>query len=141
MVKVEPEKISEVIGSKGKVIKRIIEESHVEKIDTEDDGRIFVADKDMSNVQKAIEMIKLIVANPEIGKIYSGKITRIMNFGAFCEIAPEKEGLIHISQLSKERVKKVEDAVAVGDVVLVKVTEIDEQGRINLSRRQALPKD
>ena len=139
MVRIEIDKIADVIGSRGKVIKRIIEESNVEKIDTEDDGRIFVADRNIDNVRRAIEMINMIVNDPEVGKIYSGKVTRLLNFGVFVEIAPEKEGLIHISQLAKERVKKVEDVVNVGDVIQVKVTEIDEQGRINLSRKAALP--
>ncbi|MDR1000435.1 MAG: polyribonucleotide nucleotidyltransferase [Clostridiales bacterium] len=140
MIKIDPEKISEVIGSKGKVIKRIIEECQVDKIDTEDDGRIFIADRDIDHVRKAIDMIQVIVSNPEVGRVYTGKITKLMQFGAFCEIAPEKEGLIHISQLAKERVKRVEDAVSVGDIVQVKVTEIDQQGRINLSRKQTLAK-
>ena len=139
MVRVEIDKIAEVIGSRGKVIKRIIEECNVEKIDTEDDGRIFVADRNIDNVRRAIDMINAIVNDPEVGKVYTGKVTRLLNFGAFVEIAPEKEGLIHISQLAKERVKKVEDAVNIGDVVQVKVIEIDEQGRINLSRKAALP--
>ncbi|MDR1537955.1 MAG: polyribonucleotide nucleotidyltransferase [Clostridiales bacterium] len=138
MVKIAVDKIAEVIGSRGKVIKRIIEECNVEKIDTEDDGRIFVADRNMDNVRRAIDMINTIVHDPDVGKIYVGKVTRLLNFGAFVEIAPEKEGLIHISQLAKERVKKVEDVVNVGDIVSVKVIEIDDQGRINLSRKAAL---
>ncbi|MDR1641744.1 MAG: polyribonucleotide nucleotidyltransferase [Clostridiales bacterium] len=138
MVKIEVDKIAEVIGSRGKVIKRIIEECQVEKIDTEDDGRIFVADKNMANVRKAIDMINTIVHDPDVGRIYTGRVTRLLNFGAFVEIAPEKEGLVHISQLAKDRVKKVEDVVAVGDIVEVKVLEIDDQGRINLSRKAAL---
>lgn len=140
MLTIDPEKIAEVIGARGKVIKRIIEESGVSSINTEDDGRIFIADSSAENVQKAIDLISAIVNDPEIGKVYAGKVTRLMNFGAFVEIAPEKEGLVHISQLAKERVAKVEDVVKVGDVVNVKVTEIDEQGRINLSMKQALPK-
>ncbi len=139
MIKIDVDKIAEVIGSRGKVIKRIIEESGVEKIDTEDDGRIFIADKNMDNVRKAIEMINAIVFEPEIGSVYTGKVTRLMQFGAFVEFAPEREGLVHISQLARERVAKVEDVVKVGDMVTVKVTEIDEQGRINLSRRATLP--
>jgi len=139
IVRINPDQIGEVVGSRGKVIKRIIEESGVEKIDTEDDGRIFVADRDMEKVNRAVEIIKAIVFPPEIGKIYTGKVTRILNFGAFVEIAPEKEGLVHISKLDKKRVAKVEDVVQVGDIVAVKVMEIDDQGRINLSRRDALP--
>ena len=139
MVRVDVDKIADVIGSRGKVIKRIIEECGVEKIDTEDDGRIFVADRNMDNVRRAIDMINTIVHDPEVGKIYTGKVTRLMEFGAFVEIAPDKEGLIHISQLAPERVSKVEDVVKVGDVVDVKVIEIDEKERINLSRKAALP--
>ena len=141
IVRINPEQIGEVVGTRGKVIKRIIEESGVEKIDTEDDGRIFVGDQDIEKVRKAVDIILAIVNPPEVGKIYTGKVTRLMNFGAFVEIAPEKEGLVHISQLAKERVKQVSDVVNVGDIVDVKVTEIDDQGRINLSRKAALPKE
>ncbi|MCL2617841.1 MAG: polyribonucleotide nucleotidyltransferase [Defluviitaleaceae bacterium] len=140
LVRVAPEKLSEVIGARGKVIKRIIEESGVDKIDTEDDGRIFVAGLSSASVAIAVNMINAIATDPEPGKIYTGKVTRLLNFGAFVEIAPEKEGLVHISQLAKERVNKVEDVVKVGDIVQVVVTEIDDQGRINLSRKAALPK-
>lgn len=138
MIQINTEKMAEVIGARGKTIKRIIEESGVTKIDTEDDGRIFVSDTSMENVKRAIEIIKAIVMDPEPGKVYTGKVTRLMNFGAFVEIAPEKEGLVHISQLAKERVNKVEDVVQVGDIIQVKCLEIDEQGRINLSRKAAL---
>lgn len=141
IVRIDPDKIAEVIGSRGKTIKRIIEESGVEKIDTEDDGRIFVADRDMDRVNHAVDIINAIVNPPVIGKLYTGKVTRLLNFGAFVEIAPEKEGLVHISQLARERVKKVEDVVNVGDVITVKVIEIDDQGRINLSRKAALPQN
>ncbi|MDR1532711.1 MAG: polyribonucleotide nucleotidyltransferase [Clostridiales bacterium] len=138
LVIIDPEKLAEVIGTRGKVIKRIIEDSGVEKIDTEDDGRIFVAGTKPGSVQRAVDIINAIVCTPEPGSVYTGKVTRLLNFGAFVEIAPEKEGLVHISQLALERVKKVEDVVAVGDIVRVKVTEIDEQGRINLSRKALL---
>ncbi len=137
-IEIDPDKMSEVIGARGKTIKRIMEESGVDKIDTGDDGKIFVCDSDMSKVKRAVEIIEAIVKPPEIGKIYTGKVSRILNFGAFVEIAPEKEGLCHISQLAKERVGKVEDVVKVGDIVSVKVIEIDDQGRINLSRKAAL---
>ncbi len=140
LVTIDPDKMADVIGARGKIIKRIIEESGVDKIDTEDDGRIFVASNSAEKVKRAVDIINAIVSDPEIGKIYTGKVTRIMNFGAFVEIAPEKEGLVHISQLAKERVKQVEDVVKVGDTIDVMVTEIDEQGRINLSRKKALPK-
>ena len=140
MVTIDPEKMAEVIGARGKVIKRIIEESGVDKIDTEDDGRIFVSHADRAKVKRAVDIINAIVHDPEPGAVYSGKVTRILNFGAFVEIAPEKEGLVHISQLAHERVAKVEDVVSVGDAIEVKVMEIDEQGRINLSRKATLPK-
>ena len=139
IVKIDPDKLAEVIGSRGKVIKRIIEDSGVDKIDTEDDGRIFVAAKSHEAVQKAIDTINAIVRMPEPGSIFSGKVTRIMTFGCFVEIAPEKEGLIHISKLAQERVNQIEDVVNIGDVVTVMVSEIDDQGRINLSRRACLP--
>ena len=139
-VQINPDKMAEVIGSKGKVINRIIEESGVDKIDTEDEGRIFVSSTDAEAIKKAVDMIKCIAEDPEVGKVYTGKVTRIMNFGAFVEIAPEKEGLVHISKLAHERVAKVEDVVNVGDIMDVKVTDIDSQGRINLSRKDCLPK-
>ena len=138
IVRINPDQIAEVIGTRGKVIKRIIEESGVEKIDTEDDGRIFVGDQDIEKVRRAVDIILAIVNPPEIGKTYTGKVTRLMNFGAFVEFAPEKEGLVHISQLAKERVKQVSDVVNVGDTIDVKVIEIDDQGRINLSRKATL---
>ena len=138
IVRVNIDQIAEVIGSRGKVIKRIIEESGVEKIDTEDDGRIFVCDKDQAKVDHAVAMIKAIVTVPEVGAIFTGKVTRIMNFGAFVEIAPEKEGLVHISQWDVSRVENLEAVASVGDVVTVKVTEVDDQGRINLSRKGVL---
>jgi polyribonucleotide nucleotidyltransferase len=140
MITINPEKLSEVIGSRGKVINRIIEESGVLKIDTEDDGRIFVAAVETSQIRKAVDMIMAIAEDPEVGKIYTGKVTRILNFGCFVEIAPEKEGLVHVSQLSYERVKSVEDVVKVGDEIQVKLVEIDDQGRINLSVKATLPK-
>jgi polyribonucleotide nucleotidyltransferase len=138
IIRINPEQIAEVIGSRGKVIKRIIEESGVEKIDTEDDGRIFVADRDIEKVNRAVEIIKAIVNPPEVGAIYTGKVTRLMGFGAFVELAPEKEGLVHISQWDVKRVEKMEDVVKEGDIVQVKVTEIDDQGRINLSRKAVI---
>lgn len=137
---INPDKMSEVIGSRGKTINRIIDESGVDKIDTEDDGKIFVSADDEEKIKKAVSMIEAIVNDPETGRIYSGKVARITNFGAFVEIAPEKEGLVHISKLSHEHVNKVEDVVNIGDEILVMVTGIDEQGRINLSRKDALPK-
>ena len=138
IIRINPDQIAEVIGSRGKVIKRIMEESGVEKIDTEDDGRIFVSDRDMSKVSRAVEIIKAIVNPPEVGAIYTGKVTRIMSFGAFVEIAPEKEGLVHISKWDVTRTENLETATSPGEVVQVKVTEIDEQGRINMSRKAVL---
>jgi len=141
MITIDVDKIADVIGTRGKVIKRIIEESGVDKIDTEDDGRIFVVDMDLAKVDRAIEIIKAIVTVPEVGSVYKGKVVRILNFGAFVEIAPEKEGLLHISQIAKERIAKVEDVLKIGDEVEVKVTEIDDQGRINISRKALLKND
>ncbi|MCL1924358.1 MAG: S1 RNA-binding domain-containing protein, partial [Defluviitaleaceae bacterium] len=138
VITIDVDKISEVIGTRGKVIKRILEESGVSKIDTEDDGRIFIVDMDPLKVEKAISIIKAIVTVPEVGAVYKGKVTRILNFGAFVEIAPEKEALVHISQLAKERVAKVEDVVNIGDEIEVKVIKIDEQGRIDISRKALL---
>ena len=131
-VQINPDKMAEVIGSKGKVINRILEESGVDKIDTEDGGKIYVSSPNADAIAKAVSMIKCIAEDPEVGQIYTGTVTRIMQFGAFVEIAPEKEGLVHISKLAKERVAKVEDVVKEGDVVKVKVIEIDDKGRINL---------
>lgn len=136
-LKIHPDKIREVIGSGGKVIQRITAECDV-KIDIEDDGSVFVSAIDIDNARRAIQMIQTIAMDPEVGAIYKGRVTRLMAFGAFVEIAPGKEGLVHISKLDTKRVEKVEDVVTVGDEVLVKVTEIDSQGRINLSRRDAL---
>ncbi|MCL2198710.1 MAG: polyribonucleotide nucleotidyltransferase [Defluviitaleaceae bacterium] len=138
IIRINPDQIAEVIGARGKVIKRIIEESGVEKIDTEDDGRIFVADRDLEKVNRAVEIIKAIVNPPEIGAIYTGKVTRLMSFGAFVELAPEKEGLVHISQWDVTRTESMEAVTKEGDIVQVKVTEIDDQGRINLSRKAVI---
>jgi len=138
IVRIQVDQIAEVIGSRGKTIKRILEESGVEKIDTEDDGRVFVCDKDQEKVDRAVAMIKAIVNPPEIGQILTGKVTRIMNFGAFVEYAPDKEGLVHVSQWDIARVESMEAATTVGEVVTVKVTEVDDQGRVNLSRKGVL---
>ena len=136
-LKIDPDKIREVIGSGGKVIQKICAECNV-KIDIEDDGHVFVSSIDIDDARRAINVIETIVNDPEIGAIYKGVVTRLMNFGAFVEIAPGKEGLVHISKLDERRVEKVEDVVAPGDEILVMVTEIDQQGRITLSRRDAL---
>ncbi len=134
---INPEKIGDVIGKQGKVIQSIQEQCEC-TINIEEDGRVFIAAIDLEKAQQAKMIVETIANDPEIGAIYSGKVTRIMNFGAFVEIAPGKEGLVHISRLDVKRVEKVEDVVAVGDQVIVKVTEIDDQGRLNLSRRDAL---
>ncbi|KXG76917.1 Polyribonucleotide nucleotidyltransferase [Fervidicola ferrireducens] len=135
---IDPEKIRDVIGPGGKMINKIISETGV-KIDIEDDGKIYVAAPNESAGKKALEMIKNITQDVEVGKIYLGKVLRITNFGAFVEILPGKEGLVHISKLSKGRVKRVEDVVKIGDEILVKVTDIDKQGRINLSHKDVFP--
>jgi len=134
---ISPDKIGDVIGKQGKVIQSIQEQCEC-TINIEEDGHVFVSGLDIEKAKQAISIVELIANDPEIGAIYSGKVTRLMTFGAFVEIAPGKEGLVHISKLDVKRVEKVEDVVTVGDQVLVKVTEIDDQGRINLSRRDAL---
>mgnify|MGYP001061451693 CR=1 FL=1 len=136
-IRIHPDKIREVIGSGGKVIQKISADCGV-KIDIDDDGTVVVSSTSADGIRRAISIIETIVNDPEVGAIYKGKVTRLMNFGAFVELAPGKEGLVHISKLDMGRVEKVEDVVAVGDEVIVKVTEIDQQGRINLSRRDAL---
>ena len=134
---IDTEKIREVIGSGGKVIQKISADCGV-KIDIEDDGHVFVSGVDMDGCRRAVQIIETIAKDPEVGAFYKGRVTRLMNFGAFVEIAPGKEGLVHISKLDTKRVERVEDVVSVGDEIIVKVTEIDSQGRINLSRRDAL---
>ena len=134
---ISPDKIGDVIGKQGKVIQSIQEQCEC-TINIEEDGHVYVSGLDIDKAKQAISIVELIANDPEIGAIYSGKVTRLMTFGAFVEIAPGKEGLVHIPKLDVKRVEKVEDVVTVGDQVLVKVTEIDDQGRINLSRRDAL---
>ncbi len=138
-IHVDPDKIAKVIGPGGKMIKKIVDETGA-KIDIDDTGRVFIAAVNTEAANKAIEMIEGITAEAEVGKVYTGKVTRLMNFGAFVEILPGKEVLVHISQLSTEHVDKVEDVVSVGDEIVVKVTEIDNKGRINLSRKAVLMK-
>ena len=138
-IDIDPEKVRDVIGSGGKNINKIIDATGV-KIETEDDGHITVASNDGTSGKKAIEMIKAIVTDPKPGDIFEGTVVRLMNFGAFVEIAIGKEGLLHISQIAHHRVNKVEDELKVGDKVKVQVTEIDRQGRINLSRKALLEK-
>ena len=132
-MKIDVDKIKDVIGSGGKTINKIIADTGV-KIDIEEDGSVFIAGTDSEAAEKAKSIIDAITMDLEVGNIYIGKVTRIMNFGAFVEIAPGKEGMIHISKLAKERIEKVEDAVSIGDEVKVKVIEIDNQGRVNLMR-------
>ncbi len=135
--KIDVDKIREVIGKGGSVIQKIQAECNC-KIDIEEDGNVFISSTDIEDAKRALMVVETIAKDPEIGAIYKGKVTRLMTFGAFVEIAPGKEGLVHISRLDVKRVERVEDVVNVGDEVLVKVTEIDEQGRLNLSRRDAL---
>jgi polyribonucleotide nucleotidyltransferase len=136
-MEINPDKIRDVIGPGGKVIKKIVDETGA-KIDIEDDGKIFIAAADMEAGKRVVQIIENLVREVEVGGTYLGKVTRLMNFGAFVEILPGKEGLVHISQLARERVAKVEDVVNVGDEIMVKVTEIDRQGRVNLSRKELL---
>ncbi|KLU64777.1 polyribonucleotide nucleotidyltransferase [Desulfosporosinus acididurans] len=140
---IHPDKIRDVIGPGGKTIKKIIDETGV-KIDIEDDGRVFISSVDGEGGEQALKIIQALTQDVEVGKIYQGKVTRVMDFGAFVEVIPGvlglsgKEGLVHISQLSQERVEKVEDVVKVGDEITVKATAIDKQGRLNLSRKEAM---
>lgn len=138
-IQIPVDKIREVIGSGGKVIQKICADCNV-KIDIEEDGRVFVSAINIADCRRAVQVIETIAIDPEVGAIYKGKVTRIMTFGAFVEIAPGKEGLCHISKLENARVEKVEDVVSVGDEIVVMVTEIDQQGRINLSRKDAIAK-
>jgi len=137
-IEINPEKIREVIGPGGKVINKITAETGV-KIDIEQDGRVLVASADEDAAKRAVQMIEAIVREAKVGELYLGRVTRLMNFGAFVEVLPGKEGLVHISELSDDRVNKVEDVVKIGDELLVRVKEIDSQGRINLTRRGVTP--
>ena len=136
-IQIKPDQIRTVIGKGGETINGIIERTGV-KIDINDEGMVFIASPDAEGLEKAKKEIEMLTKDPEPGEIYEGKVTRVMNFGAFIEILPGKEGLLHISKMAKERVEKVEDVMNVGDVVTVKVTEIDSQNRINLSRKELL---
>jgi polyribonucleotide nucleotidyltransferase len=139
IMNINPDKIRDVIGPGGKIITKIIDETGV-KIDIEQTGEVFISGIDAEMIAKAQQLIHDIVVEAEVGETYTGKVTRIMNFGAFVEILPGKEGLLHISHIAHERVNKVEDVLNIGDEVTVKVTEIDEKGRVNLSRKALLPK-
>ena len=135
-MKIDPDRIREVIGKGGSVIQKITAESGAQ-IDIEDDGTIHIASPDAACCDAAKKMIDTIIFVPEVGMLYYGKVVRILNFGAFVELAPGKDGMVHISKLSERRVNRVEDVVNIGDMVWVKVTDIDEKGRVNLSIRDA----
>jgi len=134
---INPEKIKDVIGPGGKIINKIIADTGV-KIDIENDGRVFIASPDGEGAERAKKMVEALTKDVEVGQTYMGTVTRLMNFGAFVAVLPGKEGLVHISQLAPTRVERVEDVVKIGDEIMVKVVEIDSQGRINLSRRAVL---
>ncbi|HZT11716.1 MAG TPA: polyribonucleotide nucleotidyltransferase [Candidatus Baltobacteraceae bacterium] len=138
VVQINPDKIKDVIGPGGKIINKIIEETGVEKIDIEDDGKVFITSLDGESAEKARATVEAITKEVLVGETYMGEVTRIINIGAFVKILPGKEGLVHISQLAPARVEKVDDVVKVGDEIMVKVIEIDNQGRINLSRKAVL---
>jgi len=137
-MKIKQDKIRDVIGPGGKTIRGIISETGA-KINVEDTGDVTVASSDEASAQKAIEMIKRLTEEVEVGKLYLGTVRKIMDFGAFVEVLPGTDGLVHISQLAHHRVKAVSDEVAEGDQIMVKVLEIDKQGKIRLSRKEAMP--
>ncbi|MDR7856221.1 polyribonucleotide nucleotidyltransferase [Tissierella sp.] len=139
-MQINPDKIRDIIGPGGKIINKIIDETGV-KIDINDDGKIFIGSVSSEGGERAMELINNIVKEIEVGEIYLGKVTRITNFGAFVDVLNGKEGLVHISNIARERVNKVEDVLAIGDEILVKVMEIDNQGRVNLSRKVLLPEE
>ena len=139
-VKVRPEKVRDVIGSGGKNIRQIVAETGVE-INVEDDGTVTIASSDAEAAARAVAMVKWLTEDAEVGKIYNGTVKKIVDFGAFVEILPGTEGLLHISQLAKERVNKVTDVLKEGDEVRVKVLEVDKQGKIRLSRKEAMGQD
>ena len=136
-MKVPVDKIREVIGTGGKVIQKLCADYEV-KIDIDDDGNVFICGLDDKKSRECVEMINAIVMVPEIGSIYKGKVVRVTGFGAFVEFAPGKEGMVHISELENRRVEKVEDVCNVGDEIIVKIIKIDQQGKIGLSRKEAL---
>jgi polyribonucleotide nucleotidyltransferase len=136
-IKIDPDKIREVIGKGGSVIQKITAESGA-TVDIEDDGTIHIASPNAECCDVAKKMIDTIVFVPQVGELYYGKVVRILQFGAFVELAPGKDGMVHISKLAERRVEKVEDVVNIGDMIWVKVTEIDDKGRVNLSYKDAL---
>lgn len=140
LIKIDPDKIRDVIGIGGKVINKIISDANLKKqaIHIEDDGRIFISDYDINKINYALNQIEIITKEIKVGEVYFGKVVKITNFGAFVDIFNGKEGLVHISKLSNKKFNKIEDAVSVGDEILVKVIDIDSHGRINLSRKDVL---
>src|SRR5205823_9480222 len=136
-IQINPDKIRDVIGPGGKVIRKIVEETGAQ-IDVEDDGKLFIASSDQDSARKAIDWIKSLTDEVEVGKIYRGKVVRIMSFGAFVEVLPSQDGLVHISKLTEHRVERVEEVCNVGDEIVVKAVEVDSQGRLNLSRQAAI---
>ncbi len=139
MIKVNPDKIKDIIGPGGKVINQIIEDNNDVKIDIEQDGRVFLMHMDRVWIESAAEYILNIVREVEVGKIYEGKVTRVEKYGCFVELWPGTDGLVHISRIAKERIEKVEDVLSIGDQIMVKCIGVDERGRIDLSRKAALP--
>ncbi|HQL41481.1 MAG TPA: S1 RNA-binding domain-containing protein, partial [Candidatus Omnitrophota bacterium] len=133
---IDPSKIGEVIGPGGRIIKKIIAETEA-AIDIEDDGTIFISSPSQASCDKAIEFIRGITEDPEVGRIYDAVVKKVTNFGAFCEFLPGREGLVHVSELSDKFVKDVESVVKVGDKFKVKILKVDEQNRVNLSKKQA----
>jgi polyribonucleotide nucleotidyltransferase len=140
VLKIDPQKIGMVIGPGGKMIRKITEESG-SKIDIEDDGTVLITSTDPEGGKKAQKMIEDLTFEPKPGEVYKGKVVRILNFGAFVEFAPGKEGLVHISEIAPRRIAKVEDELSIGDEVIVKIKEIDDMGRYNLSRKAVTPED
>jgi len=138
VVQINPAKIKDVIGPGGKIINKIIEETGIEKMDIEDDGKVYITALDGESAEKARAQVEAITKDVVVGETYTGEVTRIINIGAFVKILPGKEGLVHISQLAPTRVERVEDIVKVGDEIMVKVMEVDGQGRLNLSRKAVL---
>src|SRR5207302_4895547 len=134
---INPDKIRDIIGPGGKVIRKIVEETGVQ-IDVEDDGRVYIASSDQDGARRAIEWIKGLTDEVEVGKIYNGTVVRIMPFGAFVEVLPNQDGLVHISKHTDHRGERVEEVCNIGDEIVVKAVEIDSQGRLNLSRQAAI---
>jgi polyribonucleotide nucleotidyltransferase len=139
VIKINPAKIKDVIGPGGKMINKIIQETGAEKIDIEDDGTVYITSLDGASGDKAKAAVEAITQDVEVGKIYKGTVVRIIPIGAFVQILPGKDGLVHISQLAATRVGAVEDVVNIGDELDVKVMEVDEKGRLNLSHKATLP--